>query len=294
MISIIIPHKNCTKERLDNAIATINYYESLRIPLEIIVVEQDTKSLEGFGDKYIHFKQPIDEIHNEHVMLLSRARNLGVKNAEHDYVMVVDNDMIVSEKNIQKGIEISKDNSLYFPIHKTMYDLDYDETHSFLTEEILPKKIREKGFRWTKTGSTFGGVIIMMKKDYERIGGYSESFIGYGAEDDEFGARAGRNGLKIVRSSDSYNDIVFHLKHEFSKHVKSKYRELNKEILYSKLILRSDWLKLQIKHYKNPTKKIGAIHYNITAENVDEFYNEDLCMIDNQLKTIKMFKSSLN
>jgi len=64
------------------------------------------------------------------------------------------------------------------------------------------------------------GKIVCYKKDFELLGGYDESFNGWGYEDNDFIARAKRLGYKIERFSRGYTHFLKHSPELRDKHQK--------------------------------------------------------------------------
>lgn len=153
------------------------------------------------------YKQDIQVLILEENAGLCRATNLGVYNAEFDYILIVNDDNVFPEAWDQELLEQYKPGSVLAPnqiepapsmfrqFHikdlgrdpKTFNINDFWEYESTIIED----KIEE-------TGSTLP--IFMSKTDYLRVGGWDESYPGAWVVDWEFFLKCELSGMKMLRT----------------------------------------------------------------------------------------------
>jgi len=182
----------------------------------------------------------------------TRALNNAVKEANNDFLIFIDQDLIFGEdfiKNICKMREKNKfimlrpgntDEGEKKIIINNFKNLEYKEvlkSISFMGKEISKLdykrdmknnllyrlKLRDRGAKFV------GMAYALYKEDYIRINGYDEEYQGWGYEDDDFGNRLYKAGLK---SKPIYlEDVPLHLWHPFDP---TKKKSINEEYYYKR------------------------------------------------------------
>ncbi|XP_022196078.2 beta-1,4-N-acetylgalactosaminyltransferase bre-4 [Nilaparvata lugens] len=74
-------------------------------------------------------------------------------------------------------------------------------------------------------GSLFGGAVAILKSYFERVNGFSNTFYGWGGEDDDFFNRVTRNGSRICRYEYKISKYVM-LSHKKQKPSEDRYHLL--------------------------------------------------------------------
>ena len=280
MLSIIIPINITSQDRFKNALEILKHYSKLEIKKEIILVEQNHDLFKNneLVDKYVSVRT------FNTTTVPSKLRNMGVKEAQFTNILIVDADTIISEKNIREGIEAisKKPKCFYHPIHNHIYDLNKEQTEKYYESQILSVGEEREAYKVNKGLRCQGGAIIMKTYLYELLGGFCESFIGYGGEDDEFLIRLRQYGLEEIRSNNNHK--VYHLHHEKSETKENTSK--NSMMLNHCYVISKTFHALIIQHYNNPKRRIGAIHYDVTAENKHLFYDDDFAIQDGMLKKV--------
>ena len=292
MLSVIIPFKyNHCPYRLKNMRYVIDYYQNeIGFKTEIIVAEQDSNYFENYNN-VVHAQFNNDFEDNQSLkdaIHLSRMRNEGVKKATFDNILIVDSDLIIEKESLLEGINVLDHKTMYYPIKRTPYELTEEQTKQFQIDGKIREEFQER-FIDDPNYTCKGGALMIQKQTYERLGGHSEAFIGYGGEDDEFHKRFTHNGIKEIRGSLS----TVHLYHPKSNHVKSWMNICNNCMFESNHILTEEWKNLQIQHYHCPKKTIGAVHYLVNKDNIDKFYSYDFASYNHNLYILKHFKEQL-
>ena len=201
MISVIIPTYKAP-EALD--ICIYSALDNQDGNNQIIVVvdgfyDLNEKILEKYQDR-IHI---LDLVTNEG---LCKATNLGVYNAEHDKILVVNDDNVFPISWDTRLLDSYKDKRVITPNQiepaPSMFDefviksfgepdeFDYDSFIKY-ADEISKDKI-------TKKGSTLP--FFMSKKDYLTVGGWDESYPGAWVVDWEFFHKCDLAGYELVRT----------------------------------------------------------------------------------------------
>ena len=143
------------------------------------------------------------------------ARNKGIRLAKSDYIIFIDDDIIVNKDFIKSHMnKHSKYNNII--VHgPVIYTNNIDKPTS------AQKKIKDFSNAFFATGNA------SIKKDYLfKAGLFNEKFYEYGWEDLEFGKRLKKLNLKSVQAK---NAKGYHLKHEFSPEDIPKIREQEKQ-----------------------------------------------------------------
>ena len=206
--SLIITTYN-QKERL--ALVLDSVKELSYLPNEVLIADdgskEDTKELIQAYQK--DFPVPLKHIWQEDKgFRLSEIRNLAIKNAKGEYIIIIDGDMILDKNFIKDHLSFAKEKtflqgSRVLLDEKSSKDIlskkDYKKAFSLssmkrlkflakllyknskIDEEIFDKKELVKGVR--------GCNMSFFKKDCEAINGFNEDFVGWGREDSEFVAR---------------------------------------------------------------------------------------------------------
>jgi glycosyltransferase involved in cell wall biosynthesis len=202
MISIIIPTYK-EPEVLDLCLRSA--IKGQKNKNEIIVV------VDGFYEEnkevLSKWKEDISVLNLEENVGLSRCTNLGVYNATHDLVLIVNDDNVFSKDwdlNLESSYEpnsvitpnqIEPIPSMFRQFH--IKDLGRDpktfDLQSFFDYErsISTNKIED-------TGSTLP--FMMNRFDYLRLGGWDESYPGAWVVDWEFFMKCKMAGMKMIRT----------------------------------------------------------------------------------------------
>jgi glycosyltransferase involved in cell wall biosynthesis len=195
-VSVVIPSRN-REESLKKVIENIKNldYEDI----EIIVID------DGSDRKYSLINEEILILRNKNSLGASICRNIGIKHASGEYILMIDDDVTITSRDfIQKGLTILKT----IPGVKMVVPQKTDRTAEGLSDVscfepridgfLLPRKA-ERGF------VQFGPMVYLAeKKALEEIGGYDAAF-GPGhsyREESDVQMRLRRKGYKIYFEPD--------------------------------------------------------------------------------------------
>jgi len=185
-ISFIIGHRGL--ERLPHLLLTLRSIAAqTNVSLECIVVEQsmDEEIRASLPDwvRYIHTPLPRPDLPYNRSWTL----NVGARQAKGKLLVLHDNDFLVPQvyaselmKEFSKGSEVIQ-------LKRFMFYLSQKHTERMLQENKLsydepPERIVQN--------LEAGGSVAVDREAYFAIGGFDESFIGWGGEDNEFWDRA--------------------------------------------------------------------------------------------------------
>ena len=181
---------------------------------ELIVV--DNGSNDG-SVKYLNRFNKIKVIENTKNLGYSKGKNIGVRSAKGEYVLLLDNDILIKNKNILekllKEFTKHKNNKIMFSIltidrgkRKTTY---YCNTtfNSFLSNKAIPihRVVNYKNL--IKMSYPYGRAIFFKKSWFIKIGGYDESQPFY-IDDYDIGLRTWLFGGKVYLYNRDYFEHI--------------------------------------------------------------------------------------
>ena len=185
-VSFVIGHRGM--QRVPHLLATLATIAAQRGPrCECIVVEQSTNAevrtlLPGWV-RYVHTPLP----HSDMPYCRSWALNVGARIAEGTVLVLHDSDMLVPE---DYALELwSRYTDGYEVVNLKRFIFYLADRHSqqiaatlqlgiVLAPEVIVQNLEA------------GGSVAMSRDTFFAIGGYDESFVGWGGEDNEFWERA--------------------------------------------------------------------------------------------------------
>lgn len=207
MVSFIIGHRG--RSRVQHLLTTIRSIATQRdVSFECIVVEQSNEpevpSLLPPWVRYVHTPLPQTQMPYSR----SWAFNVGAELARGSLLILHDNDMLIPQDYASQMIE--RQGEGYEVINLKRFVFYLAKNHS--------ERIMKSGAIFFDTAPETvvqnleaGGSFAITREAYFAIGGFDESFVGWGGEDNEFWERA------QTRSLWSYGYMpIIHLWHENS------------------------------------------------------------------------------
>ena len=227
-VSIVIPVYN-RKEKLGKTIAALTHST---YPTELMqVVIADDGSSDRPEDLLPLFESYFDIAYvaqEDEGYRLSEVRNLGIREAKHDCIIVLDCDMLPEPSLVEAYMKFMHVSQKAVLIGGRRYvntdDLNIDDVLQDISCVLnLPTQCVDKGrgpqgdempsedwrykhyrstnyakdekyaFRWL-----CGGNICIHRRLHNQIGGFDESFTAWGAEDQEYGFRLYREGAWFI------------------------------------------------------------------------------------------------
>ena len=176
IFTFIIGYRH-NNERFNNLKRTLEWVNSFS-GVEIILVEQDKHSKIShlnLGCKQIFVKS--NKPYNR-----SWAFNVGLKYATSPIIVFGDSDLIMKPDEFISSIQKINEFDMVSP-YSSVIDLTPEETNLPLGNVINIDRAG-RGELDNQKINICGGITIFKKEAIERIGGWDERFVGWGAEDD--------------------------------------------------------------------------------------------------------------
>jgi len=185
-VSFLIGHRGL--ERLPNLVAALRSIagqEGARI--EVIVVEQsavpEVESLLPPWVRYVHTPVGADADYCR-----SATFNAGARAARGDVLIVHDNDLLIPRRYAAEVLARVREGWAFVDPKRFLFDLGEPETRLVFSGAPVPFRPA------TVRQNLKGGSVAIAAAAYRAVGGYDESFVGWGGEDLEFWERARAHG----------------------------------------------------------------------------------------------------
>jgi GT2 family glycosyltransferase len=195
-ISVVIP----TYNRLETLRVVIPSLLAQDFPSQYEIVVADSNSTDGTAEYLAGIAR--DAPHVRHVpgpyTGRAMARNAGIAASRAPVVLFTDSDIIASPDLLARHIEHHRELHAQAVVGMEVQVGTYDE---YLAKRDDPDGrdplhgTRPKRISWLYF---LTGNASVRRADLERVGGFDESFTGYGHEDLELGYRLQRAGVRIV------------------------------------------------------------------------------------------------
>jgi cellulose synthase/poly-beta-1,6-N-acetylglucosamine synthase-like glycosyltransferase len=170
--------------------------------VDVILIEQDKHSkISHLPLKARHIFLKSDRPYNK-----SWAFNVAVKESKSDIIIFADSDLIMNPNDFMESIKLLEQYEMVNP-YSSVIDLQPQESNLGL-EQILLIDRPGRGETDHQKVPLCGGICIFRKSAILRIGGWNESFMGWGAEDD-FISHKVKNFLSWTESKNK----CYHLYH---------------------------------------------------------------------------------
>ena len=224
-VSFVIPHRGIERLPLLKAVIR-SIFAQEDVFVECVVVEQNTVQ------ELFDLPEGVTYIHSPHTEDPSGwhkawAYNVGVQKAKADIVVCHDGDIIIPKRYAlevskylgDKRFEVCHLQRFLFCLNQkdTMYALE----NMAVPDDVMPERARQN---WQ------GGTVAILKDAFWRIGGFDNSFVDWGGEDNEFYDRC--QTLNVFK----YGYLPFiHLWHEPQQAKENSKRTRNLTVLNEKL-----------------------------------------------------------
>jgi predicted glycosyltransferase involved in capsule biosynthesis len=164
-------------DRLNNLKKVLDWINGFA-NVDLILVEQDTHSkISHLPLKARHIFLKSDKPYNK-----SWGFNVAVKNAKSDIIVFADSDLIMNPNEFIEAVKLLDKYEMVNP-YTSVIDLQPNESN-FQLEQLLAINRPGRGETDHQKVPLCGGICIFRKSAIIRIGGWNESFMGWGAEDD--------------------------------------------------------------------------------------------------------------
>ncbi len=240
-ISVVISSYN-RPDMLRKALLSLSMQSVL--PYEVIITDDGSKT-----DIPQHLRDILDKLdfkvkyiwQPDKGFRLSKARNNAIRQVNGDYVVFLDQDIIHTRGYIAAYAENMKErefltsNVLLIPQQQsdeigedTILDGSFfaliSANHKKRMRKLYYKDVfyyyQRKFILWNDhRPKVRGGVFGVSLRDILDINGFDENYVGWGAEDDDFGRRLYKNG--VIGRTVFKDEFPMHLYHQFNHNGKS-------------------------------------------------------------------------
>ena len=217
--------------------------------IDVVIVEQDTHSkIEHLGLRAQHIFIKSDKPYNR-----SWAFNVALKRCTNPVIIFGDSDIIMDPQELLNSINEINNYDVVSP-YSIVLDLTSEETN--YPFNMLPQIKRPgRGETDNQKINLCGGIVIFRADSLIRIGGFSESFEGWGGEDNFQTYKVQKLGL-------TYREMpykCYHLYHERDQADMINYQK-TMQMLQQLMVLNKDQLQ---QHVNSTVQKIGFLNkYN--------------------------------
>lgn len=193
-VSVVIP----THNRSDALAKTLSNLSKQRFsdPWEAIVVNNRSTDDTDEVVQRQPFPAPLRIVH-EGAAGVAAARNAGAAAAMGEYIIFLDNDILVEPDFVRRHYETLKANPGCWTLGQVV-NLPEQERTPFgkFRRALQPFVSPESGLAESRGLS--GQLFSLPRADFERLGGFDEAFSGASVEDLELALRAWQSGIKIL------------------------------------------------------------------------------------------------
>jgi N-terminal domain of galactosyltransferase len=189
-VTFVVGHRGLT--RLPHLLQTLRSIAGQRdAAVECIVVEQSREreieaSLPAWV-RYVHTPVPSPDYEYNRAWTL----NVGARLARGELLVLHDNDMLCPAAYASEALARKREGWDFLEIKRFTFYLPEEATR-----EVFATRVVRTDVPSTIVQNLHGASICVAKDAYAEIGGFDESFVGWGGEDNEFWERAeSRGGL---------------------------------------------------------------------------------------------------
>jgi hypothetical protein len=180
-VTFVIGHRGL--ERLPHLLTTLRTIAAQSVAVECVVVEQshqpEIASKLPAWVKYLH-----TAVRRDAPFSRSQTFQAAVAHAQSGILILHDNDMLMPAAYAAEAVARAAEGWRFANLKRFIFYLPaYESGRVFATGSVRPSKS-------TIVQNVHGGSIVAERTAYEAIGGYDQSFIGWGGEDNDFWDRA--------------------------------------------------------------------------------------------------------
>ena len=207
LILLSYNNQKLLKENIDSILKNTSQFELL------IVDNNSDIETKKYLDSITSNNEQINVIYNENNVGFPGGINIGLKENNNEYVVILNNDIIVTNNWLNRLIEIAESNpkiGIIGPISNYVSGAQLDKSANYKSVEEMHKyaaKIaKENKGKLTEFPRVAFLCTLIKKEVIEKIGGLDERFSPGNFEDDDFCLRAQLAGYQTVIA----NDVFIH------------------------------------------------------------------------------------
>ncbi len=156
----------------------------------------------------------------------AKAVNDAAKKARGTIFAIVDADTLLNPSVFKSAMMLLQDAPWLIP-YNNVFDLTAESTNRLINEKPMWPLPKWLSFSIRKP-LPVGGVNILRKTDFEKVGGFDERFHGWGGEDDAFAAAMNTFSGQYVR----LDEPLYHLWHPPAERQKNEHYENNRALAF--------------------------------------------------------------
>jgi GT2 family glycosyltransferase/glycosyltransferase involved in cell wall biosynthesis len=195
---------------------TKQFYDSLKnlrgIKLRINFIDNNSSDgTKEFLQQISRADKNVNVVLNSTNYGFPKAINQGIKIAEGKYILIANNDIVITKNSIKRMIEISESDEkigIVGPISNIVSGMQHDKEAKYDSIEEMHKyaeRISEKNKGQVQQFPRVAFLCTLIKREViEKIGGLDERFSPGNFEDDDFCLRAQLAGYKTVIAKDVF------------------------------------------------------------------------------------------
>ncbi len=180
--------------------------------LEILVIEQDDKPHLNPGALPSSCRHVF--VWNPGVFNKSWGFNIGWHETSADILVFSDADILIGHDQLRQAIESCVSDYDVVRPWSDVVDLTEEETQSLIAGSLDTAAVSEPQRRGRSKKGEFpplcGGIYVIGRDTYERLGGQDERFRGWGGEDDAMSIKVGTLLTKVALLRDG---VALHMNH---------------------------------------------------------------------------------
>lgn len=208
LVSIVVPNFNqlkYTKQFVDSV------FENTSNEFELIIVDNASDKETNKYLKELSRKQNVKVIFNKENLGFPKAVNQGILKTKGQYILIANNDIIVTKDWLTKMLEVAAKNNqigLVGPISNAVSGIQIDREANYTSVKEMHNYAKGISFKNKNQILEFPRLAflctLVKKEVIDKIGGLDERFSPGNFEDDDFCLRAQLTGYKTVIVKDVF------------------------------------------------------------------------------------------
>ncbi len=195
-ISVVIPAYKNTRQLADNLATNLPHLKGCEV---IVVNDYPPESLQTVTRKF----PAVTLIENAHNLGFAGAVNVGVSQAQGDYVMLLNSDVVLLDSSFRRAVEHLHRDSNLFAVSFAQRERDGGTVGSnrLYWKDGMMYHSKSNG-KTGPNGWAEGGACMVNARIYRELGGFDTLFSPFYWEDIDLSYRAWRSGYAVMYDSE--------------------------------------------------------------------------------------------
>ena len=251
--------------------------ENTHVPYEIIFVDNGSK--DG-TKKYLKSRVKVNPnyklINNSKNMGFAAGNNQGVKKARGEYVLILNNDVLVGEGWLDSMLQsLQKDEKIGIvgPITNSISGLQMVQNIPYEGDnfaEFAGKVRKVNSGKLTPRRRLAGFAMLLKKSLYQEIGGFDESFAAGNFEDDDLCLRVKEKGYALMVDESTF------IHHYGSQTFKANNMDYNASLQEKGKYFREKWPEVDYEELLELKNPLSLVHDQLVAEALKHLQDDRL------------------